>query len=314
MLPLVPLHATLLPCMHYSTVEPAPGHEGSGTEPEGGKPLPERYLRIARRQWEQDQELAKQYDEIYRAGYPRESIKGRAFINFGPGKFKHKHWRNADRLYEGETWAEQRGRAYRMSIDIDWNLLGRSPVAVPSESIEACYSSHVVEHAWDDDVMAFFREVHRILKPSGVFRVTCPDAALGVRAMETQDRSFYRRQGTRPISYKLLEWSSLVTHKHNDFTVSPAESDDYVAQFATPYAALTDASQRSNRKLQERIGAHVNWFTHDKLVTMLLRAGFNQVLPSGYAQSILPILRDVRYFDGTDPHMSCYVDAVKRSE
>lgn len=293
-------------------VNEARGDEAKGAEAKANEELPERYLKIAHRHWRQDQEVAKLYDQVYRAIFPRESIKGRSFINFGPGKFRHKYWRNADRLYDGETWAEQRGRGYKMSIDIDWNLLARSPVAVPTDSIEACYSSHVVEHAWDEDVSVFFREVHRILKPGGVFRVTCPDAALGVRAMEITDRFFYPRQGNRPISYKLLEWSSLVTHKDNDFRLSESESDDYIAQFATPYAALTDASQRSCSKLQERIGAHVNWFTPDKLMTMLLQAGFDQVLPSGYAQSILPIFRDVRYFDSTDPHMSCYVDAVKR--
>lgn len=300
--------------MRDSTVEPAPDGQARAIQTEGGEPLPARYLRMAHRHWQQDRELAKLYDEVYRASFPRESIKARAFINFGPGRFKHKYWRNADRRYDGQTWAQQRGRGYPMAIDIDWNLLTREPIDVPTASIEACYSSHVIEHAWDDDVMAFFRDVHRILKPNGVFRVVCPDAALGVRALRTQDRFFYRKQGTLPVSYKLLEWSSLITHKENDFWVSQAESDAYIAQFATPYAALTDASQRSSRKLQERIGAHVNWFTHDKLVTMMLQAGFERVIPTAYAQSILPIFRDVRYFDTTDPHMSCYVDAVKRDE
>jgi SAM-dependent methyltransferase len=273
--------------------------------------LPERYIRLAHRNYEQDRERSAFFDGVYRELFSKEILQERNFINFGPGSFWHKFWRTADRLYEGKTWSEQRNRGYEMRIDIAWNLIENTRVDVPDASVEVCYCSHLVEHGWDENVLFFFKEVHRILKPGGVFRVTCPDSALGVRALRRNDRFYYPKQGDRPTSYMLLQDTSLVTHPDNEFKVGPESSDAFLDMFDDVYKALDQASQLSDRALQNQIGAHVNWFTVPKITKFLKQAGFERIYQNGYAQSIMPILRDVRYFDKTDPHMSCYLDVVK---
>lgn len=273
--------------------------------------LPERYLRLARRQWEEDQRLDAHYDAVYRGLYSRSDLKERRFVNFGPGSFRHRFWRNADRRYDGKTWSEQRDRGYEMQIDIEWNLIQQTKVAVPDSSIQVVYCSHLVEHGWDDDVRVFMKEVHRILAKGGVFRITCPDTALGVRAMRRGDRFYFPKQGERPTSYLLLEHSSLITHPENPTRVRPEEADGFFKSFPDEYAALDEASRLSDRSLQDRIGAHVNWFTIEKLTRFLQEAGFSRIYRSGHRQSIAPILRDVRYFDKTDAEMSCYIDALR---
>lgn len=287
-----------------------PNHSSVDGEPTHSD-LPERYLRLARRNWQQDRELTAYYNRVYRACYDREHLQSRAFINFGPGSFRHKCWRTADRLYDGKTWSEQRGRGYEMKIDIDWNLIENTRVDADDASIKAVYCSHLVEHGWDDNVRFFFGEVHRILAPGGVFRVTCPDTALGIQAMRLDDRYFFPRQGQRSTSFMLLEYSSLLTHPQNATRIDEDGVGPFFAEFEDVYEALNEASRLSDRALQDRIGAHVNWFTVPKLESFLKEAGFNRVFPSAYGQSICPVLRDVRYFDKTDPHMTCYVDAVK---
>jgi hypothetical protein len=42
---------------------------------------------------------------------------------------------------------------------------------------------------------------------------------------------------------------------------------------------------------------------------ILLGAGFKNIRASACQQSHVPILRDPRYFDRTDPEMSLYVEA-----
>ncbi|ACY14141.1 class I SAM-dependent methyltransferase [Haliangium ochraceum] len=295
------------------------GAEGAGkgagkgaAKGEGGSDdIPARYLRLARRDWQQDLEKNGFFENAYRAGYSKQTLKERRFINFGPGSFFHKYWQNADRLYAGRTWSEQRGKGYKMKIDIDWNLLACEPVAVEDDSIAVCYCSHLVEHAWDDAVKFFFRDVFRILQPGGVFRVTCPDADLGIRAWQNDDRYFFLRYAGRPVAFGLLNDTSLVTHPENSFHLRAQEAEGFMQKFDDPYEALSEASRLSDRDLQNKVAAHVNWFNRSKLRAFLGEAGFTEIHDSSYSQSSVPVLRDVRYFDKTDPHMTCYIEARK---
>lgn len=45
----------------------------------------------------------------------------------------------------------------------------------PVGSVDALYTSHMVEHLDRDEVLAFLREAHRVLAPGGVIRVGVPD-------------------------------------------------------------------------------------------------------------------------------------------
>ncbi len=46
---------------------------------------------------------------------------------------------------------------------------------VPSESVEAVYSSHNIEHLFAHEVPVALGEFHRVLKPDGMAVITCPD-------------------------------------------------------------------------------------------------------------------------------------------
>ncbi len=47
--------------------------------------------------------------------------------------------------------------------------------AVASESVDAIYSSHNIEHLYPHEIPFAFAEFLRVLKPDGFFVVTCPD-------------------------------------------------------------------------------------------------------------------------------------------
>ena len=47
--------------------------------------------------------------------------------------------------------------------------------AVDSESVDAIYSSHNIEHLYPHEIPLAFAEFLRVLKPDGFFVVTCPD-------------------------------------------------------------------------------------------------------------------------------------------
>ena len=59
--------------------------------------------------------------------------------------------------------------------------------AVASESVDAIYSSHNIEHLYPHEVPLAFAEFLRVLKPDGFFVVTCPDLQ-GVCKLIAEDK------------------------------------------------------------------------------------------------------------------------------
>lgn len=48
-------------------------------------------------------------------------------------------------------------------------------LAMADDSVDIVYSSHVLEHLAFDDLRRALREIHRVLRPGGVFRSVLPD-------------------------------------------------------------------------------------------------------------------------------------------
>jgi predicted SAM-dependent methyltransferase len=47
--------------------------------------------------------------------------------------------------------------------------------AMPSESADAIYSSHTIEHLYPNEIPLAMKEFLRVLKPQGYAVITCPD-------------------------------------------------------------------------------------------------------------------------------------------
>lgn len=59
--------------------------------------------------------------------------------------------------------------------------------AVASESVDAIFSSHNIEHLYPHEIPVAFSEFIRVLKPDGFFVVTCPDLQ-SVCALVAEDK------------------------------------------------------------------------------------------------------------------------------
>ena len=53
------------------------------------------------------------------------------------------------------------------------------------------YSSHMLEHLYPETAERLVREVHRVLKPGGVFRVCVPDLEIAVSRYHNADRAAF---------------------------------------------------------------------------------------------------------------------------
>ncbi len=66
----------------------------------------------------------------------------------------------------------------------------------PSESVDAIYSSHMLEHIVPASAELIIRECYRVLKPGGVLRIVVPDLEASVRAYVERDRAYFPSRET----------------------------------------------------------------------------------------------------------------------
>jgi len=96
-------------------------------------------------------------------------------LHLGCGSRVEPGWLNADKFARGaDTYVD----AYR-----------RLPFADDTFAVVLC--EHMIEHMRIEKVPAFLREVHRVLRPGGVFRVSCPDLALFSARYVAGDAEFF---------------------------------------------------------------------------------------------------------------------------
>ena len=56
--------------------------------------------------------------------------------------------------------------------ELIWDITNGIPF--PDNSIEEIYSSHLLEHLNEDQIVDLFREIYRVLKPKGIFESRLP--------------------------------------------------------------------------------------------------------------------------------------------
>ncbi|WP_293276982.1 MULTISPECIES: tetratricopeptide repeat protein [unclassified Microcoleus] len=86
-----------------------------------------------------------------------------------------------------ETFRTDEWQEVRLDIDpaVRPDIIGSTTdmSAVPSESVDAVYSSHNVEHVYDHQVLLVLAEFHRVLKPGGFAMILVPDIQIAAEAV-----------------------------------------------------------------------------------------------------------------------------------
>lgn len=232
------------------------------------------------------------------------------YINLGAGSFFHPLWHNVDMPQEFYS-------AFQDNIHIFYDFTSMKPLPFDDNSIEIAYCSHVVEHLPPDSINHLFKEVNRVMKKNGVFRISTPDADLFYDAYMNKDNYFWGPQSpwkTSPKndSERFLEFAStLLSPTYKDIServISETELQDLTRALSKEdllNKLIEMLPSDANRRLAE---GHCNWFNYNKIERLLRDSGFPKVYKSGYLQSSDPKLREPTKFDGTSPELSLYVE------
>ena len=97
-------------------------------------------------------------------------------VHLGPGRV---HYLNG--------WVNVDANLLSAKIDV-WADL-RNPLPFHDGTVSAIYSHHVIEHL--PDLPAHFRELHRVLKPGGIFRVAGPNGDSAARKFVEGDIAWF---------------------------------------------------------------------------------------------------------------------------
>lgn len=193
-----------------------------------------------------------------------------------------------------------------------------------ANSVENIYISHVIEHIEDIHVERFFNEAHRVLKPGGVLRVSCPDAKY-IWDRGRLDLSFWKRRTSwfkkrgintneldafdyliREISTPKLRCVEPSNTKHDKEELNKLHG---VASKMTCFADAMEMLTEGVEFDPDLPGDHINYWTFEKILNVAGES-FSKVIQSRYKGSVSPLMTSAQ-FDLMAPWLSLYVDCVK---
>lgn len=237
------------------------------------------------------------------------------FVNIGSGGWSHPLWHTLDKSTD---WYK---KIQENKIDYDHDLCSSKPLPFDSNSLEAVFCSHVIEHIPNDKVQYLFDEVYRVLAPGGYFRITCPDIKLIYNAYQRTDEFFMNRfafhkiYSSNSITASFLHCFAAVLTEHHPYDKINKINDKAVEEIFNQLSfeeALDYFCKMIPLESQSLYpGCHCNWFHHDKVIDMLRAASFSKVWKSAFGQSHSPAMIDTKFFDTTQPWMSLYVECQK---
>lgn len=259
---------------------------------------------------------------IYQALHDEPTLARKPFYNIGSGNWRHPYWTNVD--YASDHYNYDSGL-----IDIAWDIALLQPIDVESGSAELAYCSHTCEHLTNEQNRHVFREMKRILRPGGVFRITCPHAGLYYEAFLRRDiyaSAHYGHDqpfGSPGVGYGADEMSVWLANEIASQTVRKIDAA-HTPAFGHDPAALNrifDAMPMEEAfdhlcglidfEIHRREpGCHINWWTPQKAVSELLAAGFSRAIVGVAGGSVSPLMRDRAFFDLVQPSFSLFVEGI----
>ncbi len=170
-----------------------------------------------------------------------------------------------------------------------------------------------------------------MLKPGGALRVTTgPDAHLDYAALMRGDADhfywdeYYVERGHYEADFRAPATSVPLEERwlhHVATQLAPNDVTDYPTKLNAeqvkkllgekPLEAVLDYLTGLCTFDANRPGNHMSWWTPERAIALMRRAGFQNAYRSAYGQSRFAVLRNTFYFDNTHPSMSLYVEAIK---
>lgn len=241
---------------------------------------------------------------------PKTTIPLRVVVG-GGDTFYGSDWHNIEFVTGGYS---DRYKTLPKNIDIDLDLSKCPHFPINENTLDAVYTSHVIEHLQDNHVQNIFDNAFRVLKTGGHLRISCPDIDLYIRALHDNDLAFFHY---RHVSYyRELGINESINGLFLD--VFTRQCDKNIARDEILNLISTKGTNEALNVLKSKefydpafSNHHINWFNFEKVSQMLELSGFNKIRRSQKGQSFNPKMRNMSVFDTGDEKISMYIEAQK---
>src|SRR5215203_2989078 len=136
------------------------------------------------------------------------------------------HWGCGEKIAVG--WINSDIKA-GPGVDISGNILDGLPIE--SESIDYISSQHALQDLKIYEQIKAMSELRRILKPSGVLRLSLPDLDLAIAAYQRGDQNYFQLWTWKTLSGNFITYMLWHNYTKTPFTYEFAEELLYMAGF-----------------------------------------------------------------------------------
>ncbi|MBI96452.1 hypothetical protein CL656_04845 [bacterium] len=249
------------------------------------------------------------------------NAKSKCF-NIGAGTWEHPCWTNIDLKPQSEAFAKIQAPC------IYHDLVKSNQLPIKADSALMIYSSHVIEHLPDKNVIELIKSSFNSLKKGGIIRITTgPNAETDFNALKRKDKKWWYFYNDNPFNclpdpkekislydYWLLHFASprsVYSPTPSNKKYSGFEIKDLLAKYSNDRIYLQNIFTDSLEFNINYPGNHLSWWSPKKLMKILIETGFSSASSCAFGQSSNYLFRDTRYFDNTYPQISMYVEAIK---
>ena len=193
-------------------------------------------------------------------------------------------------------------------------------------SLDAVYTSHVIEHLTKESGIRLFREIYRCLKPNGYCRIVTPDMDLLLDRYKSKDWRFFLQADGQTILNEikngiLLPESLLIHNRLIGWFASYSGRLDTaggpIVDFMLVEKKIATLSKYEFRNwcvsLLEpgRIYAHIHLYDYEELKESLVSVGFEKIGRKSWGETSCPAMLKPIIDIQCHKSYSLYVEAIK---
>ena len=235
-------------------------------------------------------------------------------LNVGSGFFSHPYWVCVDLPAQSPIYKAVQGRMNHDFLPIDLNKK-RLKELFKTETFNAVYSSHTLEHVSRSTIQHLFDDFYFILKTGGVFRMCVPDivplfhSARSCPLCDVPNQLlFFIRESYTPL------YTALLKQTERDRLDIIFDIRDRLHSFS-----FDDCIQyiiKIHQNLDSSFSVyppdfHISYPTAPFLMRVALNSGFSSYYTTSRGISSIPIFSNKFLFDTTIPDLSLYMEFVK---
>lgn len=248
------------------------------------------------------------------------SKKGRGYnkndlnLNIGSGGKDYPFFINLD--LPSEYYKEQ----HKNHKFIPYDLI-KDKLPFKNDTVTNIFCSHVIEHCTDETVKKLFGECIRVLKKTGVFRITCPDSKF-LFEVSSFDNEYWHRNKNLDIwcgqkSNLVDRYDYLVRDiSANKLRFNTPEYRELLSKIKSmKYKEAMDLLTRDNKSDVINLGYHINFFDYEKIEKTLkdscldLNIANYKIVNSKVQGSVSQLMSEVCFDEYS--YCSIFVDFVK---